>query len=529
MKRKTLTTAVLAGLTGVAGMMSVANAVNVNPDGLGQVLLYPYYSARGGNQTLISVVNTTSNAKAVKIRFLDALNSLETLDFNIYMSAFDVWVGAVADLPLDAPDGKADLIVPDTTCTSPFLFDADQQPDEGQQEFVNFLVDGDDDRTMSGHVEIIEMGTLVNEGGFTPATWATHIDNPAYDPADPDSAPRRIPSDCQSINRAWSTVQGVDGTWIIDENVGIDPASGGLFGGASVVNVEEGTLFSYNATAIDGFYTSTGFFHTTPGNPAPDLTGNPISGVTRTTSNVFSNASVLSDQWTSNGALGTILAVNASITRETVLNEYVFNAAENSTKPRTEWLVTFPTKRPHVNADPDPIPPFTSLFALPDGACEQVFFERNLFDREEDTTTPGSDGPVVSPEPPPDEEQDFELCFESQVIRFGTEDSLEGASEIFKEPAGRIVNIDPTAEGFNSGWVRFSFNPINPDGSIVAGEEVHSSVPADGTGNVYQGLPFIGFSVSRFSNGTIVNDEGVEVLSNYAGSIEHRGTRRITQ
>ena len=36
MKRKTLTTAVMAGLTGMAGMMSVANAVNVNPDGLGQ-------------------------------------------------------------------------------------------------------------------------------------------------------------------------------------------------------------------------------------------------------------------------------------------------------------------------------------------------------------------------------------------------------------------------------------------------------------------------------------------------------------
>ena len=173
MKRKTLTTAVLAGLTGVAGMIGTASAVNVNPDGLGQVLLYPYYSARGGNQTLISVVNTTSNGKAVKIRFLDSLNSEEVLDFNIYMSEFDVWVAAVADLPVDAPDGTADLLVPDTTCTSPFLFDPDTEfADQGQQEFLTFQVGGDEDRTLSGHIEIIEMGTLTDDGAFTCARQA---------------------------------------------------------------------------------------------------------------------------------------------------------------------------------------------------------------------------------------------------------------------------------------------------------------------------------------------------------------------
>ncbi|MEX0914677.1 MAG: hypothetical protein WDZ60_02185, partial [Wenzhouxiangellaceae bacterium] len=98
MKRKTLTTAVMAGLTGMAGMISVANAVNVNPDGLGQVLLYPYYTARGGNDTFISIVNTTTAGKAVKIRFIEALNSREVLDFNIYMSPFDVWTAAITDL-----------------------------------------------------------------------------------------------------------------------------------------------------------------------------------------------------------------------------------------------------------------------------------------------------------------------------------------------------------------------------------------------------------------------------------------------
>ena len=56
-----------------------ANAVYVNHDGLGQVLVYPYYTARDGVATLLSVVNTTNNAKIVKVRFLEGKNSQEVL------------------------------------------------------------------------------------------------------------------------------------------------------------------------------------------------------------------------------------------------------------------------------------------------------------------------------------------------------------------------------------------------------------------------------------------------------------------
>jgi len=537
MKRKTLTTAILAGLTGVAGMMSVANAVNVNPDGLGQVLLYPYYSARGGNQTLISVVNTTSDAKAVKIRFLDGLNSKEVLDFNIYLSEFDVWAAAVTDVSPRAaggfdpdPDGRADLVIPDTTCTSPFLFDPEtQNADEGQQRFLAIEVDDDVDRTLSGHLEIIEMGTLVDvTPDFTPATWATHINNPEYDPDDPDAAPRFVPANCAAINGAWSTIAGVDGEWLNNASLGIDPASGGLFGGGSVINVADGTMFSYNATAIDAFYTGTGSDHTFPGSLEPSLIGDPtgVQPITNTESNIFVDGAVQTADWSSAPSdLGTLLALNATITRETVLNEYVYGGGANA---RTEWLLTFPTKTFHVNGEA-PIAPFTELFGAEN--CEPVFFERNLFNREEQTSQPGSDGPVVSPQEPGDEPQEFELCFESQVVRFGPADEFDSLSEseLFKEPTDRVVNIDPVSElGFDTGWTRLSFNPIAADGSQIAGEEVHESLPSDG-GSVYQGLPVIGFSVTKFSNGTLVDDDtGESVRANYAGSFMHRGTRRIT-
>jgi hypothetical protein len=110
MNRKNLTAAVLAGLAGAAGIAGTAQAVNLNPDGLGQVLIYPYYTVNGGNLTLLSVVNTTDAAKAVKVRFLEGQNSQEVLDFNLYMSAYDVWAAAIID---DA--GTLTLVIPDNS------------------------------------------------------------------------------------------------------------------------------------------------------------------------------------------------------------------------------------------------------------------------------------------------------------------------------------------------------------------------------------------------------------------------------
>ena len=98
MNRKNLTAAVLAGLAGAAGIVGSAQAVNINPDGLGQVLIYPYYTTNGGNNTLLSVVNTSEDAKAVKVRFMEGQNSQEVLDFNLYMSAFDVWAAAIKEI-----------------------------------------------------------------------------------------------------------------------------------------------------------------------------------------------------------------------------------------------------------------------------------------------------------------------------------------------------------------------------------------------------------------------------------------------
>ena len=66
MTRKRLAAAISLALAGSAGaILNTAQAVHINPDGIGEVLIYPYYTVRsqdvGQTDTLLSVVNTTSD------------------------------------------------------------------------------------------------------------------------------------------------------------------------------------------------------------------------------------------------------------------------------------------------------------------------------------------------------------------------------------------------------------------------------------------------------------------------------------
>jgi hypothetical protein len=94
----------LAGLS-TLGLAGAAEAVMINPNGLGQVLVYPYYTVRNGYNvagvsaapfnTLLSIVNTTNSTKAVKVRFREGKASAEVLDFNVFLSPYDMWTAAV--------------------------------------------------------------------------------------------------------------------------------------------------------------------------------------------------------------------------------------------------------------------------------------------------------------------------------------------------------------------------------------------------------------------------------------------------
>ena len=515
MKRNTLTTAVLAGLTGVAGMAGVANAVNVNPDGLGQVLLFPYYTARGGNDTFIHITNTTERGKAVKIRFIEALNSREVLDFNIYMSPFDVWTAAIT--ATDA--GGAKMITRDTTCTVPYIF----AQSGGEQEFLTFEFTGPNadggptgvERTASGYIEIIEMGTFLEQ-----PTSAPKITNPAIIPWVTKHV-NGVPRDCSVPVAAWTEGTGLpwiagDTTFGFDTDIG---ASGGLFGSASIINVAQGTMFSYAATAIDGFYAVGTTDHTRPDSLFPDLASGNVADAF-----VFDNGALVELNYDE-----PLFALNATMAFDMLMNEYVTLADIGA---RTEWVLTFPTKRFHTDAEKpyvppnQPIPPFTRTWHVrADGslhyACEDIRFR--FWDREETEPTDPLGPPIVSPPPPPGAIQLFSLCKEANVVRFGASgatvpDTTEILGEVTRAQAP--LGFTNFALPYSSGWTQFDLASV-PAASGV-GVTRRQAVP-DNNGLVVEGLPVIGFAVTTYTNGTLAGG----VLANYGGTFKHRGSRSI--
>src|SRR3954464_4388156 len=162
--RNPLFTALLCA--GILTTVDAAHAVNVSADNRGQVLLYPYYTTRSdsaGNAyaTLLSVVNATASAEAVRVRFLEGKNSREVTGFNLFLSPFDVWTAAA--LP-DTTSGGAKIGTLDLSCTMPSFSASSTAP---LVSFVNVSYSGvnDDgagtglDRTKEGYFEIIEMAT----------------------------------------------------------------------------------------------------------------------------------------------------------------------------------------------------------------------------------------------------------------------------------------------------------------------------------------------------------------------------------
>ena len=568
MNRKNLTAAVLAGLAGVAGIAGTAQAVNINPDGTGQVLLYPYYTTNDGNQTLISVVNTTEQAKAVKVRFLEGFNSREVLDFNLYMSREDVWTAVVADSSaFGAEAGVPHLFTADTTCTVPYLYEMGSTA-PGLQAFLSFAYTGNAEdggpteigRAGEGHLEMIEMGTLLGDA----AADATHGTD-------------GMPADCLAINERWyEVVGGTDGTWFDEATNGCGSAdadgqactdtgrnSGGLFGGAAIVNADNGTMYSYDAKAIQGFDDTDDGLHYLPGTIFPSLQ----SGSGKDAWVFFG---VPQNQAVEVNYDNSVDALSAVFMHDYIMNEYV---VEEDLNAGTEWVITFPTKNFYADADrmvaaglipkapkepADAVPPgytcteiktgddagkfedceanarapFTQLFGANDDGdplCEIVGLK--TWDREEDTfQRPDVPSvvipPTVSPAPPRDcipgvddectSETVFQLCNEVNVLRFGEQ-------VVFGTPDfdGESLLLEVTDE-FAAGWGRINFTYT---GEFDTNDDpVMRTLPA----NNLQGVSLVGLPVTGFSAYEFENDfaEGGDVKAYYGGLFGHKASVR---
>lgn len=472
--KKSLSKAV--ALAATLGAAASAHAVNVNQNGLGQVLLYPVYTAEEGNVTAVHVTNTTNQIKAVKVRFVEGMNSQEVLDFNLYLSPNDVWTGGV----VQTAEGAA-LVTTDKSCTAGAL------PTEGQP-FLTYLFDGSRKRadsvtsaarTRVGHLEVIEMGNVDPTLALPGATAGQAIIHGAATGA---------PGNCDAVRAAWNT----GGVWLTNPDAGMTAPNGGLYGTATVINVDKGTEFGVEVTALDNF-AGGALLHKQPGDEAPSLS-NSVATAT------FPDGS-------SRTYFANIDAVSAVLMKQAIMNDFAYGAGLNA---ETDLVLTFPTKSQYVNnggsvsgpyVPNPPDQPFTAAWNVDTSkACETI--NVRYYNREEGTKQLSVN--QISPRPP--QAAGIALCYETNVFSVGNSKVIGG------EFVRTQLNLDSS---FETGWISVdltgTYNGIT--------REIQDITPAV----THSGLPVIGFAATQIQNGNVGG-----LLSNYAGAYTHKATVGVT-
>jgi len=486
MKKNLISLAVAASVLGGAAVQA---GQHVNQDGTGQVLMFPFYNADNSNTTAIHIVNTTDDAKALKVRFLEYKNSDEVLDFHLYLSPRDHFAFGVIKNPNG--DGAA-IITQDNSCTVPAL-GTSNPPLSGTstteangaitriQPFTNYLyaapptpdVDSSLERTLTGHVEVIEMGKLENVGTpsvTNPAPAATQWEDFVTHGAD------GVPSNCAGMITGWAKA-GLTAAQGGMTASSVSAPTGGLYGLAYHINVASAASFGFEATAIDDFRTGQQA-HNQPGDDKPAIWEGQAAITLKTDDALIYESVTLSGG--ANAAEDQAQAIGAILTTNTLSNDIMVNSAIGG---MTDWVVTFPTKKAHVSdVGTDVVAPFTKpWFGIADGptpgsyvevkACEGLTI--NQWDREEAGFT-GS-GPGFSPSIL---EATDKLCNEVAVIAMGP----AGTASALNVTTG-LTNYPAT---FAEGWQKYTFAQTMTNGKLTT-----------------TGLPAIGFAAYKVANGAM--------------------------
>ena len=468
---------------------TTASAVRVNADGHGQALIYPLYTARAtasGNAyvTALSVVNPSASAKALKVRFLEGKAGADVLDFNLFLSQYDVWTAGII-----AAGAGAGIFTLDNSCTTPRISNSSATPTLFRNTSYVGDVYGDSlDRTYEGYLEILEMGTIIGGGPFEASV--THNQN------------LRAPNDSKPSCAFLPMTSPLP--------AGLVKPTGGLMGNASFINVNEGTDVSVDAIALVQWSDTTQWAE--PGNTHPNL-----ADATPAISTVMDTRGTGDAMMVSRWASGRD-AVSAVLMVDVVRNDFT---VEPAIKAATDWIVTMPTKRFYMNRLVGTAPFATQ--SAPD-AGQRV--SMSYFDREEQT--PGQLICDLKIFCGPQDRQ--ALAYATTTIPWVING---GRSQRGLMLGGR--NVSSGLIGLNTNWISgWGELRLSPDTTAalvaLAGQSsVTDTMTGVTTPNVnvtYFGLPVVGFAAQSYST-TGLPGVNPNVLSNYGGSFVHRYRRRI--
>lgn len=135
--------------------------VSVAPNGQGDVLVYPLYVAAEGWENSLTVVNTSGSSVVAKLIVRSWVFSEELLDFLIFLSPYDMWIGKI-QVGKNGPEmysTDSSALWTDINSTNPFATESTPL----QQKLV--AVSCSQDSNAIGYVEVIEAWSgVVNFG-----------------------------------------------------------------------------------------------------------------------------------------------------------------------------------------------------------------------------------------------------------------------------------------------------------------------------------------------------------------------------
>ena len=468
-----------------AALASDASAVSLSQDGMGQALIFPYYTTNASRgdafNTYLSIVNHTAQAKALRVRFREGRASQPVLDFNLFLAPNDVWSGAVV------PNASgAQLLASDSSCTDP-VFTSGASSAASLPFTTAAFTDGagtDSERVREGFVEVLEMAELTGAS----ATAATHNST-------------GLPANCALLlgNAAPS----------------LQAPAGGLSGTLTLINVASGMDFTVNAEALAGL-ASRPYFRP-PDDRYPDFNAAEIDAV----SEVSANGQTLLSRWDRPAD-----AVSAVLMRTTSMGEFVLDA---NTRSLTDFVMTFPTRHFYTGV-PGSLAPFAPAISAPTWCRSPAVgnTQAEYFNRE------ASGALITILTIPLLESPEGILCGSAVVfsVRNGAA-HIPGQSNISQVLGsanlgfyGGSVHVP---QSVSNGWLRVTAPASSTMDSLgtslrwISG----SAAPPVAGGHRYVGLPLVGFTVRTFRNDAVACISGT-CQGNYGGAFPLKYQRSVT-
>jgi hypothetical protein len=463
--RANLVAAIAFAAVAALSTMRSASAVALNPRGLGQVLIFPYYTVNKSQDTLLSIGNAGGTGKVVHVRFRESYNARSVLDFDVFLSPHDVWTAAISQV---ADDDGARIRTSDASCTNPPIISIGQaflpfayagpteDPDSGPQSIT---------RTREGFIEVIAVGDATP--GSPLDQTITHV----------------------QTGEAGGGVPACDPALLQSAAPTLAPAAD-LFGSVAIVNVGQGTFFGYTPDALTGFTDEA--LASDAGGPTLDDANTAIASPLTRASVIAGNQPIDVDYELP------IDAVSAVFMADSIYNEYFVDPSFGA---NTDWVVTLPTREFYT----DPalaqtvVAPFSELFQ---NGRSDTFVSGKLYDREEGVF---ADIDACTLCPPVSDIPSFPYAV--NVIDFGT----SSTSGVF---GSNVVPFFIPPGGATAGNV--VLNLVDP----AAIQRLTDGIDADGNPLVLLGLPVTGFMAYNVIN----TNAQPGLLANYSGVFANRAT-----